>query len=126
MKKLFYLLLVCITVVVISTKVSAQRRHSGDYRMRQQSFYYYPQSNVYYSFTSRQYIYPFKNSWVVSERLPRYICIDREPRAIVTHSGFDVWNDNRYHVYQFRGMHHEQPVIVYAPDSRYNDHRRSY
>lgn len=128
MKTIFYFLAVVAASVFVSVNASAQYHHR-DYDDRyhynaQQSFYYYPQSNVYYSTNTGQYIYFYRNSWVVANRLPHRIRIKREPRFAVTHDGFDVWNDNRYHVMKFRNNRYGAPDMVYDRQGRYDDRRQ--
>lgn len=127
MKTIIYFLTVAAATCFIGVHASAQYHHR-DYDNRcdnnaQQTFYYYPQSNVYYSTNSGQYIYFDRNSWVVADRLPRHIRIRREPRFAVTHSGFDVWNDNRYHAMKYRNYRYGAPDVVYDRPGRFDNHR---
>ena len=133
MKTIYYIIAVCAASFFMSTNVSAQySRPYPDNRYQnnqQQSFYYYPQSNVYCSMATGQYIFYDRNGWLVSNRLPHRIRLRREPRFVVNHYGFDVWNDNRYHVMKFRDNGNRQPDMVYDRhnhddhDDRYDDHR---
>ena len=124
MKAIFYSLAVAAVSFFISASASAQyhRDHDDHYQRayddqcrdnRQQSFYYYPQSNVYYSFTTDKYIFFSHNAWVVSDRLPHYYRLKREPRFVVSHAGFDVWNENRYHVMKYSDHRRSQPDVAY-------------
>ncbi len=131
MKQIFYFLAFAAIGFCISQSASAQYdkhydsypRHNNEYHNdRQQSFYFYPQSNVYYSFATGQYIYPYRGSWVVSDRVPRHWHLRNKPRFVVMHYGFDVWNENRFHLARFRTQQYGEPEIVYAPPrGRYDD-----
>ncbi len=132
MKTIFYTIVIVAAFVFTSNNASAQ--YDGGYNApyqqqgndcrdnRQQSFYYYPQSNVYYSFETRQYIYPFQGAWTTSYRLPRYIWLDNQPRFVVNHYGFDVWNENRFHVERFRNYGGPRPDMAYDHDHRFDRH----
>lgn len=131
MKTIFYTIVVVAAFILSSNKASAQydrnwdapySQAGNDFRdMRQQSFYYYPQSNVYYSFETRQYIYPFRGAWKISHRLPRHIWLDNQPRFVVNHYGFDVWNENRFHVEKFRNYgYNARPDLAYDHDRRFD------
>lgn len=129
MKTIFYTIVIVAAFVFTSDNASAQ--YDGNYDapyaangndcrdMSQQSFYYYPQSNVYYSFNTRQYIYPVNGTWMVAYRLPRFIWLGNQPRFVVNHNGFNVWNENRFHAERFRNY-------GYAPrrDMAYDHDRR--
>ena len=129
MKTNFYFLAVVAAFVFMGNKASAQYgrewnapypQQENNYRdNRQQSFYYYPQSNVYFSFGTQQYIYPVDGNWITSYRLPRYIFLDNQPRFVVNHFGFDVWNENRFHVERFRNYGYDR-----RPDFGYDHDRR--
>ncbi len=131
MKLVFYFIAVITATVFISANASAQygRYGSNDhYRSNvPQAFYYYPQSNVYFSCATNQYIYNYRNAWLVSDHLPRRMRLDRrEPRFVVNHYGFDVWNDNYRHVMQFRNYRHMQPDVAYNDRRNYNDDHRPH
>ncbi len=124
MKTIFYLFAVAAASIFMHTNAFAQ--HHQPYKNRQhyakqQSFYYYPQSNVYYSCNQNKYIYSGRNGWIVSQRLPRYIRLKNEPRVIVNHYGFDVWNDNHFHVAQYRRYANRRPELVYAPHEKFDN-----
>lgn len=127
MKTIIYSFAFAAVTVFISVDASAQYQHRGyDDRCNnndQQTFYYYPQSNVYYSTNSGQYIYFYRNSWVIADCLPHHIRIKKEPRFAIAHNGFDVWTDNRYHVMKYRNYRYDTPDIVYEHRDRYNDRR---
>ncbi len=128
MRTIFYTMVIVAAFVFTGNRASAQYnggynspypQPGNDYRNNsQQSFYYYPQSNVYYSFGTRQYIYPMNGTWTVSYHLPRYIWLDNQPRFVVNHYGFDVWNENCFHVERFRNYGGPRP------DMAYDNHRR--
>ncbi len=130
MKTIFYFIVVVAAFVFISNNASAQYDQDGNapytqqgndcHDNRQQSFYYYPQSNVYYSFGTQQYIYPFRGTWTVSYHLPRYIWLDNQPRFVVNHHGFDVWNENRFHAERFRNYDYSNRAMAYQNDRRFN------
>jgi len=124
MKRIFYTVLLVMAVAFTATRAAAQPPYPpyrGGYdHMRLESFFFYPQSNVYYSFRTRQYIYPSHGGWQIAYRLPRYIRLGREDRVTVEHRGFDVWNDNGRHQYTYGRRYQTAPAIVYTPDNRYN------
>jgi hypothetical protein len=121
MKGIFYTLSLLLALAFINTGALAQPRYPAPYsRAHVESFFYYPQSNVYYSFRTRQYIYPAGGGWQIANRLPRHIRLGREDRISVDHRGFDVWNDNARHQYTYGRRYSTPPAIVYTPDRRYN------
>ena len=132
MKQIFYFAAFMAVSFFVSNYASAQYDHRwndagqrGNQNCndnRQQSFYYYPQSNVYYSINTQQYIYSYQGSWVVSNRLPHQWRLRDEPRFVVNHYGFDVWNENRFHAARFGTHRYGQPDVAYAqPQGRYDD-----
>src|SRR6476660_5530536 len=121
MKKNFYTVLLLMGVAFSATQASAQARCPVPYnQVRVESFFYYPQSNVYYSFRTHQYIYPSHGGWQIAYRLPHHIRIGRENRVTVEYRGFDVWNYNARHQYAYGRRYTAPPAIVYAPDRVYN------
>lgn len=119
MKKKFYTFLLLMVVAFIATDAGAQPRYPvPNSNARIESFFYYPQSNLYYSFRTRQYIYPWRGGWQIANRLPRHIRLGREDRITVEHRGFDVWNDNARHQYTYARRYQPAPAIVYTPDRR--------
>ena len=136
MKQIFYFLAFTAIAFVVSHQASAQNnqrwnytysRGNGDYRDAcMQSFYYYPQSNVYFNVTTHQYVYPYRGSWVVSDRLPHQWRLRNEPRFVVNHYGSDVWNENRFHMARFRNYRYNQPDVAYAPPGDRHDYGDRY
>ena len=121
MKKVFYTVLLAMAVVFSTNRASAQPCYPAPYnQVRFESFFYYPQSNVYYSFRTHQYIYPTRSGWQIAYRLPHYMRIRREERVRVEHRGFDVWNDNARHQYTYSRRNAAPPAIVYSPDRGYD------
>ena len=123
MKRVFYVMCLLLAVGFSTSRASAQPpcERQGPYnQVRYESFFYYPQSNVYYSFSTRQYIYPSHGSWLVAYRLPHHMRIGREYRVKVEHRGFDVWNDNGRHQYAYGRRYAAPPAIEYTPDRGYN------
>ncbi len=121
MKRLFYAICFLLAVGFSTNRVSAQPPCQGSYnQVRFESFSYYPQSNVYYSFRTHQYIYPGNGGWQVAYRLPHHMRIRRERCVTVEHRGFDVWNDNARHQYAYGRRYAAPPAIVYSPDRGYN------
>ena len=121
MKTIFYLIaLVAASFFITSSGFAQYRRgyNDGYKNDTQQAFYYYPQSNVYFSLASDKYISLYRNAWLVSERAPRNIRRKKEPYVVVYHRGFDVWNDNRYHVLKYKDNRRWQPDMVYAPSNK--------
>lgn len=136
MKQIFYSAAFFAAIFLAGNSASAQYDHrwNDSYNNgnascndnRQQSFYYYPQSNVYYSNNTQQYIFSYHGSWVVLNRLPRERRLRDEPRFVVNHDGFDVWNDNRFHVARFGDRRFGQPDFAYAsPQGRFDDRNRN-
>jgi hypothetical protein len=121
MKRIFYALFLLMAFAFTANSASAQPPCSTpNNQVRFESFFYYPQSNVYYSFRTRQYIFPSHGGWQIASRLPRHIHIGREDRITVEHRGFDVWSDNARHQYTYGRRYTASPAIVYAPDKVYN------
>lgn len=121
MKRIFYTMLLLFAVAFTMSSASAQSRYRTGYnQVRVESFFYYPQSNVYYSFRTHQYIYPSHGGWLIAYRLPRHIHIGREDRVTVEHRGFDIWRDNAMHLYTYGRRYQTSPAIVYTPDRKYN------
>ncbi|HTB52789.1 MAG TPA: hypothetical protein VK718_08435 [Ferruginibacter sp.] len=63
----------------------------------QQSFYYYPDANVYYDPACNHYMYNDGANWLTVNVLPWNIRIGGLPRILVYHRGPQVWLDNRIH-----------------------------
>src|SRR3954471_18355899 len=121
MKRVFYTVLLLIAVAFTANRASAQPPCPAPYnQVRFESFYYYPQSNVYYSYRTRQYIYPERGGWQISYRLPHHMHIRRGECVTVEHRGFDVWNDNARHQYTYSRHRQAPPAIVYSPDRGYH------
>lgn len=133
MKTILYSLAVVVSCFFMAVNASAQYglpphcpppyppSYNDDYRDgRMQSFYYYPQSNVYYNPAAGRYIFYSRNAWVVSDRLPYYYRVRREPRFVVYHNGFDVWNDNRMHCMKYRDYRRNAPDIAYDRNNQSN------
>jgi len=121
MKQIFYTMLLLMAIAFTTTRAAAQPPRPVPYKIvRVESFFYYPQSNVYFSFRTHQYIYPSRGGWQIAARLPHSIRIGREDRVTVEHRGFDVWTDNPVHQYTYARRYVAQPAIVYTPDRRYN------
>ncbi len=126
MKKIFYAVLLLMIAAFATTQASAQVRYQpeGYRQVRCESFFYYPQSNVYYSFRTRQYIFPSRDGWEIAYRLPRYIHIGREARVRVEHNGFDVWNDNQRHQYAYGRHYRNEPLVSYMPERKDDGYER--
>lgn len=136
MKTIVYFLAVIVSSFFVVKNASAQygpppppdayHRHYNDryQNARMQAFYYYPQSNVYYNAVSDRYIFFSRNAWVVSDRLPRYYNIRREPSFVVYHNGFDVWNDNRQHCAKYRDIKRNAPDVAYNRGNSYDNYNR--
>ncbi|TKK70813.1 hypothetical protein FC093_03715 [Ilyomonas limi] len=121
MKRIFYTVLLLMSVAFTITNASAQPRFPRAYdHLRLESFFYYPQTNVYYSFRTHQYIYPSHGGWQIAYRLPHHVRIGKADRITIEHRGFDVWNDNAKHQYAYGRRYNTPPAIVYTPDRRYN------
>ena len=113
-------MILLLAVAFTTTQASAQPRYPVAYRqVRMESFFYYPQSNVYFSFRTHQYIYPSRGGWQIAYRLPQYIRVGREDRITVEHRGFEVWKDNARHQYAYGRRYNNAPAIVYTPDRNY-------
>ena len=133
MKTIFYSLAVVMGSFFIMANASAQyhpypddgyhRRYNDRCRDgREQSFYYFPQSNVYYSFSTGNYIFFDHNAWVVTQRLPHYYRLRSESRFVVYHNGFDVWNDNRFHCMKYHDYRRFSPDVAYDRRGDNNDY----
>lgn len=118
MKKIYYTLLFSLAFLLAGNQVQAQSRGYRDIHSKQnwrESFIYYPQSNVYYSVRTRQYIYPMRGSWMIANRLPNFIRIGRQPGVVIERNSFDVWRDNRLHVMNYRQQQRVPGPVVYVP-----------
>jgi hypothetical protein len=87
----------------------------------QQSFYYYPNSNVYYDINCNRYIYNNGYGWATVNALPANIRLTNEPRYMVYHRGPQVWLDNPIHYRNFYKAAYRQPVAAF--NYRSNDYR---
>jgi len=76
----------------------------------QQSFYYYPDANVYFDLSCNRYIYFDGNAWLYANTLPTGIFIGRSPRFLVYHNGPRVWMDNAIHINNYRRTAYREPV----------------
>jgi hypothetical protein len=80
----------------------------------QQSFYYYPNANVYYDVSCNRYIYNNGGSWLSVNVLPANIYLGNSPRFTVYHRGPQVWLDNAFHVRNYyRPAAYRQPIVAY-------------
>jgi len=68
----------------------------------EQSFYYYPDANVYYDINYNRYIYYNGSAWLTVNTLPAGIFIGHSPRVMVYHNGPRVWMDNAIHFNAYR------------------------
>jgi hypothetical protein len=91
MKKLFILTVILFVMVQLSP-ASAQKH----------KFYYYPGSNVYYDVSAKQYIYFNGSNWVTVRTLPASIKASQSNRAIVYHTGKNVWIGNAAHSKKYK------------------------
>ncbi|MEO7265776.1 MAG: hypothetical protein ABIW38_12735 [Ferruginibacter sp.] len=67
------------------------------------SFWYYPNSNVYYDLSGKQYVFYNAGNWSSSKTLPSGITLEKgSPRVTVYHAGKDVWVDNAGHVMKYK------------------------
>jgi len=123
MKRIFYTMFLLMAVALTTTSASAQSRYPAGYnQVPFESFFFYPQSNVYYSFRTHQYIYPSHGGWLIAYRLPNHIHIGKADRITVEHRGFDVWSDNAMHQYTYGRRYQTSPAIVYTPDRKYKSY----
>jgi len=79
----------------------------------QQSYYYYPDANVYYDPTYNDYMYNNGSAWLTVNVLPYNIRLGGLPRFMVYHRGPQVWLDNGYHrsYYGYNYRFNARPVI---------------
>jgi hypothetical protein len=138
MKKIYLTIAAFVTVALVSNEASAQYGNGNGNRnnnwnngrnkqpqKQRSNYYYYPQSNVYYSPATRDYWYSRNGAWVRADRLPRHFSINNQPRYEVWYDGYDdhVWNDNRNHYDRYR----QREVVVQQPNRpgvRVDIHRR--
>lgn len=78
-----------------------------------QSFYYYPDANVYYDMNCNKYIYNNGRSWLTVNVLPANICLTNAPRYMVYHRGPQVWLDNPMHVRNYYRPAYRQPIVAF-------------
>lgn len=97
MKKLIFLLAVCIGLV-ISGKAQAQTDTA------QMKFYYYPSANVYYDVAGNEYWIWDESTrgWKEVSALPSTITVAKAPRYVVYHSDADIWKDNALHQKKYK------------------------
>lgn len=74
----------------------------------QQSFYYYPDANVYYDLSCGRYIYNNGYAWVSVNVLPEGFFLGNAPRVMVYHNGPRVWMDNAIHINAYNRPYREQ------------------
>lgn len=123
-KKLF---LVCLAVMagLLSSELKAQPSWApawGKRKKQQQSFYYYPQANVYYNVASHQYLYPRNGVWV-SVATPHFsFSFSNMPHETVYYDGPEIWMENRVHISRYRGIPHEDAYYYYKD----RDDRKRY
>jgi hypothetical protein len=69
------------------------------------TFYYYPQSNIYYNPGSTEYWYydDVSATWTQVKELPTTIVLTKTPRYTVYYNGSDVWKDNAEHMKKYKG-----------------------
>jgi len=77
-----------------------------------QSFYYYPDANVYYDVNCNKYIYNNGGGWLTVNVLPSNICLTNIPRFTVYHRGPQVWLDNAVHMRNYRPAY-RQPIVAF-------------
>ena len=81
-------------------------------KAQQHKFYYYPESNVYYSIYGDRYIYYANDSWVTVKSLPATIKLMPEThKVILFHTGPNIWLGNPLHVKKYM-VHKPTPVKV--------------
>jgi hypothetical protein len=121
MKSVFYVMCLLLAIGFSTNPASAQPPCQRPYnQVGFESFFYYPQSNVYFSVSTHQYIYPSPSGWHMAYKLPRHMRIRREHYVRVEHRGFDVWHENARHQYTYGRRYAAPPAIVYGPDRGYH------
>ena len=112
MKKIFILTCLLTTISFITSEVSAQPYGRAYGVRKRQSFYYYPNQNVYYNMESRRYVYPQNGIWISVASLPFQLTVTNMPRYEVNYYGEDVWVDNYRHRSAYPVYIAPQPVVV--------------
>ena len=90
----------------------------------QQSFYYYPDANVYYDNSCQHYIYNNGAGWQTVNALPYGLLPAASSRVLVYHNGPKVWLDNSMHRDNYYAQYHfrrQQPVVAYRENERRGD-----
>lgn len=116
-KNLLFLLIALLATGMCYDAVAQAVYYKQNHAPKQQAFYFYPRSNVYYDISARMYYYPFKNGWAISKNIPARFVLKNNPRFTVYHAGANVWADNRSHRYIYK-KYIASPVMVYQQPVR--------
>lgn len=117
MKKILLSCFLTAAVLSFAVESDAQRCRKNCCSTNKQSFYYYPQSNVYYDVAARHYIYPGRNGWVRVHRLPQEFHRTNARGYAVYNYGPDIWRYNTDHIRSYRRYAPPSPAraVVYQP-----------
>ena len=121
MKKLISVVTVIAVIMSFTTtqvKAQSPYERNRDYNndSRQQSFDYYPSSNVYYDGSCNRYIYNNGRSWLTVNFLPFGFSIGNSPHyQVYCNNGSEIWRDN--------DMHRNKYCRQQDNDYRYDDRR---
>ncbi len=123
MKKMLYIGALFAMVLALSNAAGAQETNFSDRLTANelQSFYFYPQTNVYYSFEKGQYIFPRSDKWMTATRLPEKMKLNRKQRLLIEHAGGEVWKENYDHLRQYWKTTHDKPVIAFLKAGKIGD-----
>jgi len=91
MKKIFFALLLIASILSV--------KQAGAQLIK---FYYYPNTNVYYDVTQRQYIYADNGNWVTVAALPTGIRVVNTRRVVVYNPTPQVWIQNPGHIKKYK------------------------
>jgi|ERR1700694_960912 len=95
MKKIILSLLV-LGSVVFSNHAQAQKH-------KRMSFYYYPESNVYYNPQTQEYAYADNGNWGYRHDLPNDVVVQHRSYVTVYGDDPEIWRENNAHREKYKG-----------------------
>jgi len=116
MKKFLFTLLV-LASFAFANKAQAQQTRT--------SYYYYPQSNVYYNPHTHEYAYDDNGSWGYRRTLPSGVKVQRGSYVTVYGNGPEIWNDNTTHREKYKNWKGKQKAKKKAAKRYDRNHDRN-
>lgn len=87
-----------ITIVILLLGLIAMKPAAA----QQLTFYYYPDANVYYNPSAKQYIYFTNGAWTPVAVLPGTVVVKNKPRVVVYSNTPQVWVLNKEHIVKYK------------------------